>query len=81
MKKQDVEIINIEIQSLKNSITWWQSRFNAVERNNRDLKVEIERLNNIINRIESICSSLEFSAPENTYIFIEQLREIIEENK
>ena len=42
---------------------------------------EIERLNNIINRIKSIYSSLCFSAPENDYIFIEQLGEVLQELK
>ena len=42
---------------------------------------EIERLNNIINRIKSIYSSLCFSAPENNYIFIEQLGEVLQELK
>lgn len=42
---------------------------------------EIERLNIIINRIKSIYSSLCFSAPENNYIFIEQLGEILQELK
>ena len=44
-------------------------------------KKEIERLNNIINRIESIYQSLCFSAPENTYIFIEQLGDVLQELK
>ena len=42
---------------------------------------EIERLNNIINRIKSIYQSLCFSAPENDYIFIEQLGEVLQELK
>lgn len=42
---------------------------------------EIERLNIIINRIKSIYSSLCFSAPENNYIFIEQLGEVLQELK
>jgi hypothetical protein len=43
--------------------------------------LEIERLNNIINRIKSIYQSLRFSAPENDYIFIEQLGEVLKELK
>ena len=42
---------------------------------------EIEKLNIIINRIKSIYSSLCFSAPENNYIFIEQLGEVLQELK
>ena len=51
-------------------------------------RFEIERLNNIINEyeektqmIDSVCRSLEFSAPENDYIFKERLREIIDKLK
>ena len=43
--------------------------------------LEIERLNNIINRIKSIYQSLCFSAPENDYVFIEQLGEVLQELK
>ena len=39
--KQDYEE---EIENLKESITWWTNRFNAVERDKRELKKEIERL-------------------------------------
>lgn len=42
---------------------------------------EIKRLNDIINRIEKIYQSLCFSAPENDYIFIEQLGEVLQELK
>ena len=38
---------------------------------------EIERLNDIINRIKSIYQILCFSAPENNYIFIEKLGEVL----
>ena len=47
----------------------------------KKLEKENERLNNIINRIESIYQSLCFSAPENDYIFIEQLGEVLQELK
>ena len=49
--------------------------------NDEYMNKEIERLNNIINRIESIYSSLCFSAPENNYIFIEELGEVLQELK
>ena len=42
---------------------------------------EIERLDNAINRIESIYNSLCFSAPENRYIFINELGEFLQELK
>lgn len=61
-----------------------------VERKERDKKrynsmkkcqKEIEILNNIIERINSIYKSMQFSAPENQYIFINQLGEVLEELK
>lgn len=42
---------------------------------------EIKRLNNIIREIESIYQSLCFSSPENSYVFIEQLGEVLQELK
>ena len=49
-----------------------------------ELLEEIDRLNNIINELEeqkdiikSIYQSLCFSAPENYYIFIKQLGEVL----
>ena len=32
-----------EIKELNNSITWWTNRFNAVERDNRNLKNKIDK--------------------------------------
>ena len=54
MKKQDVEIINAEIETLNESITWWSNRFNAVERDNRELRKEIEKLNKALQSINKI---------------------------
>lgn len=42
---------------------------------------EIERLNNSIERINSIYRSMQFSAPENQYIFINKLGEVLKELK
>ena len=56
---------------------WKKAMFPEIEEKDK----EIERLNNIINRIKSIYSSLCFSAPENDYIFIEQLGEVLQELK
>ena len=38
-------IINLqqENQELNDSVVWWNNRFNAVERNNRDYKTRIEK--------------------------------------
>ena len=39
---------------------------------------EIERYKNSIEKIQSIYTSMQFSAPENMYVFIDQLGEILE---
>jgi len=44
--KQEIEELKAEIKELNDSSVWWSNRFNAVERDN-------ERLNNIINELES----------------------------
>ena len=71
---EDVEVICIS----KND---YDRLYGDLTLENIELKEEIERLNNIINRIKSIYSSLCFSAPENDYIFIEQLGEVLQEIK
>lgn len=42
---KEIERLTTELESANESITWWQNRFNAVEKDN-------ERLNNIINELE-----------------------------
>ena len=68
-------------------INFWSYIDDLIDNNKRHIK-EIGRLNNIINEyeekiqmIDSVCRSLEFSAPENDYIFKERLREIIDKLK
>ena len=48
---------------------------------NENKEKVIKAQDNIINRIKSIYQSLRFSAPENYYIFIEQLGEVLKELK
>lgn len=50
----EIEELKADIEEYRDSTTWWQNRFKAVERDNRELKQEIERLNNIINVFEII---------------------------
>jgi len=47
----------------------------------KEQQQEIERYKNITERIQSIYTSMQFSAPENMYVFIDQLGEILEELK
>ena len=42
------------------------------------LEKEIERLKEEMKRIKDVYTSMQFSAPENMYIFIEQLGEILD---
>ena len=44
----EIEELKADIEEYRDSTTWWSNRFNAVERDNRELRKEIERLNNII---------------------------------
>lgn len=46
--------LKADIEEYRDSTTWWSNRFNAVERNNRELMQEIERLKNDIKRITEI---------------------------
>ena len=71
MKKQDVEIINAEIETLNESITWWSNRFNAVERDNRELRKEIERLNKKLEDLEKLNNANYQSFIETNKIIIE----------
>lgn len=67
MQEQEIERLNKELEKYK---------YTADELN------EIERLHSIIKEVRSIYQSLCFSAPENNYVFIEQLGEILDkENK
>ena len=50
-KDKEIKRLTTELESVNKSITWWQNRFNAVERDN-------ERLNNIINNIYIKCKYL-----------------------
>lgn len=47
----------------------------------KEQQQELERYKNIIERIQSIYTSMQFSAPENMYVFIDQLGEVLEELK
>ena len=42
---------------------------------------KLDKYKNNIERIQSIYTSMQFSAPENMYVFIDQLGEILEELK
>lgn len=67
-----VEISNLDLK--ENTISNLLTSANKVQE-------EIERLNNGIERINSIYRSMQFSAPENQYIFINQLEEVLKELK
>jgi len=79
--------VNEKIETLNNLIQdkeYFEKLDERIEKVNnyvQEQKQEIERLNNIINRIKNIYNSLCFSAPENDFIFIEQLGEVLQELK
>ena len=50
----EIEELKADIEEYRDSTTWWSNRFKAVERDNRKLKKEIERLNNVIKQIYEI---------------------------
>lgn len=52
-------------------------KFELTKMQKRTIRELLEEQKDIINRIRSIYQSLCFSAPENYYIFIEQLGEVL----
>ena len=54
------------------------------ERNKQDKKIEelvlkLEKQEEVLNRLKVVYTSMQFSAPENMYIFIEQMGDLLEE--
>ena len=47
----EIEELKADIEEYRDSTTWWSNRFNAVERDNRELGKEIERLHSIIKEV------------------------------
>ena len=47
----EIEELKADIEEYRDSTTWWSNRFNAVERDNRELRKEIERLKSIIKEV------------------------------
>ena len=48
---EEIEELKADIEEYRDSTTWWSNRFNAVERDNRELRKEIERLHTIIKEV------------------------------
>ena len=75
------KIINeqvLEIAELNESITWWQNRFHAVERNNRKLKEVIDKA---IKYIEDWLFDAGGNGASMTYEDINELLDILKEVK
>lgn len=54
------------------------------ERNKQDKRIEelvlkLEKQEEVLNRLKVVYTSMQFSAPENMYIFIEQMGDLLEE--
>lgn len=72
---KEIEILTNELESANESITWWQNRFNAVERDNG-------RLNNIINELEKYINKLdEVKIFERLYVEKKDILDKIKELK
>ena len=57
----EIEELKADIEEYRDSTTWWSNRFNAVERDNRELRKEIERLHSIIKEVrEHIEKTIEY---------------------
>ena len=62
----EIEELKADIEEYRDSTTWWSNRFNAVERDNRELKKEIDRLHSIIKEVrEYIEKELSGYAPRD----------------
>lgn len=48
---EEIEELKADIEEYRDSTTWWSNRFNAVERDNRELRKEIKRLKSIIKEV------------------------------
>ena len=54
------------------------------ERNKQDKRIEelvlkLEKQEEVLNRLKVVYTSMQFSAPENMYTFIEQMGDLLEE--
>ena len=81
LMKKTIVSQNKEIERLEKRNKEIYEGFMATTEELCEATKEIEKLNNIIKEIESIYQSLCFSAPENNYIFIEQLGKVLQELK
>ena len=66
---KEIEELKAEIKELNDDNVWWTNRFNAVERDNRELKQvierqdkEIDRLNKEIERLQNDCEMEQIQA-------------------
>lgn len=50
----EIEELKADIEEYRDSTTWWSNRFNAVERDNRELRKEINKLKSIIKEVREL---------------------------
>lgn len=79
-KDKEIESLQQEIKELNDSVIWWTNRFNAVEKGNRELKQEIERLNNELKLYKDNHEHLNNLLQQKDDI-IKEAREYCENNK
>ena len=65
----------------KETIQWMIYGYNKCAKKYFETLEELDKYKNNIERIQNIYTSMQFSAPENMYVFIDQLGEVLEELK
>ena len=71
----EIEELKADIEEYRDSTTWWSNRFNAVERNNRELRQEIERLHSIIKEVREYIENNTLYEQDYTYDYEENIEE------
>lgn len=84
-KNKEIESLHQEIKELNDSVIWWTNRFNAVERDNRELKTRIDKAIEYINkhtRYEHDGSDYDYmewvDIDETNQVFIENILDILQ---
>ena len=73
--KDTIKELEQEVKELNESITWWQNRFNAVERDNRSLQEKIDKAIECIEEAKEFWITLK---PDNSHIAIKHFNKFLE---
>ena len=69
--------MNYNYRPAKKYMDKLEKELKEVRKENKNLRIVIKRFENTIISIKDICSSLEFSAPENYPLWIHELKKAI----